>query len=191
MKLYHTIPKKCKCGVLICKSHSTISFAHGQYARRKRSAARLRGGGKKACRDTPRREAQRRGYRRYAMGNPWGHSPQNKPEMEVRIHCGKFSRKNNRIEYQSFLPFVKYSKIPCGECPHFSQGVVAVECGNATNLRESIGEGSRSACSRGRTRGVQAPRIGSARQPRRTSPCRKALRRRHPGFALPRRPRRR
>ena len=117
--------------------------------------------------------------------NLWGHSPQNKTEMEVRIHCGKFSIKNNRIEYQSFLPFVNYSEIPRRECPHFSQGVVAVECGNATNLRESIGEDSRSACIRGRIRGVQAPRIGSARQPRRTSPCRKALRRRHPGFALP------
>ena len=35
----------------------------------------------------------------------------------MRIICGKFSRKSNHAKCQSFLPFVKYSENPCGECP--------------------------------------------------------------------------
>ena len=41
-----------------------------------------------------------------------------KPKVKMRFQCGKFSRRDNYLEHQSFLPFARYSENHCGECPH-------------------------------------------------------------------------
>lgn len=51
----------------------------------------------------------------------------------MRIICGKFLRRNNKAEYQSFYSFLEYSENYCGVCHHKGGcGFVIHQCFSST-----------------------------------------------------------